>query len=97
MIVLCPQPTKSRLQLGFDRLLPVSPATCTTGLGKEVSTENGFQLSSLQRTMLLSVETIRLERQGRGSVLGREAAVLYQHFDPWTWRLASAGNSQEVK
>lgn len=96
MIVLYSQPTKSRLQLGFDRLLPVSPATCTTGLGKEVSTENGFQHSSLQRTTSLSAETTRLEGQGRG-VLDREAAVLYQHFDPWTWRLASAGDSQEVK
>lgn len=96
MSVLCLQPTKSRLQLGFDCLLPVSPATCTTGHGKEVSTENGFQ-HSLQRTILLRAETIRLERQGRGSVLGREVAVLYRHFDPWTWRLTSAGNPQEVK
>lgn len=60
MIVLCPQPRKSRLQLGFDHFLPVSPATCTTGLGKEVTTENGFQHFSLHRMMSLSEETTRL-------------------------------------
>lgn len=97
MIFLCPQLTSQDSSGTSAASFRESLATCTTGLWKEASTENGFQHPSLQRAMSLSAETNRLERQGQGHVLGPGASVFSQHFDPWAWRCTSAGNSQEVK
>lgn len=97
MIFLCPQLTSQDSSGPFAASFRVSLATCTTGLWKEASTENGFRHPSLQRMMSLSADTSRLERQGQGSVLGPGAAVFCQPFDPWGRRFTSAGNSQEVK
>lgn len=82
MIFLSPHLTKSRFPAGlFAASFRVFLTTCAIGHREEVSTEKGFEHTSLRCTESLSAKATTFEGQGRA--LGQEVAVFPQ-FGPWS-------------